>query len=171
MHELMALLQEDGTEYLEFAEDEATLFFRTGTRLLTARKLTGQFPNYEAVLPRENNKVIIMRCDDITSAILRVSQFADERSGAIRLKLDNNELHLLANSNEMGEAEDVIETAYQSDPLTIGFNSQYLLDFLKAASTPEVQLELKDAQSAGLLRPHENGDEFKYRYVVMPMRI
>ena len=149
MHELMALLQQDGTEFVEFAEDESTLFFRAGNRLLTARKLTGQFPNYEAVLPRENNKVVIMRCDDITSAIQRVAQFADERSGAIRLKLDNNELHLLANSNEMGEAEDVIETTYQSDPLTIGFNSQYLLDFLKAASSGEVRLELKTLNPQG----------------------
>jgi DNA polymerase-3 subunit beta len=173
MHELMTLLQQGEPEYLEFAEDEASLFFRVGDRLLTARKLTGQFPNYEAVLPRENNKFVVMQCEDITSAIQRVSQFADERSGAIRLKLDNNEVRLLANSNEAGEAEDVIETSYQSDPLTIGFNSQYLLDFLKAVSAGEVRLELKDAQSAGQLRPNGNGDseEFRYRYVVMPMRI
>jgi DNA polymerase-3 subunit beta len=171
MHELMALLQQEEAESVEFAEDEATLFFRIANRLLTARKLTGQFPNYEAVLPRENNKVVTVRCDDIASAIQRVAQFADERSGAIRLKLDKNEVRLLANSNEMGEAEDIIETTYQADPLTIGFNSQYLLDFLKATSTGEVRLELKDAQSAGQLRPAENGDEYKYRYVIMPMRI
>jgi DNA polymerase-3 subunit beta len=171
MHELMALLQQEDAESVEFAEDEATLFFRIGNRLLTARKLTGQFPNYEAVLPRENNKIVTVRCDDIASAIQRVAQFADERSGAIRLKLDKNEVRLLANSNEMGEAEDIIETTYQADPLTIGFNSQYLLDFLKATSTGEVRLELKDAQSAGQLRPAENGDEYKYRYVIMPMRI
>jgi DNA polymerase-3 subunit beta len=170
MHELLTLLQAD-TEYLEFAEDDSTLFFRLGNRLLTARKLTGQFPNYEAVLPRENNKTVTVRCDDVASAIQRVAQFADERSGAIRLKLDKNEMRLLANSNEMGEAEDVIETTYQADPLVIGFNSQYLLDFLKAATSGEVRFEFKDAQSAGQMRPAENGDEFKYRYVVMPMRI
>jgi DNA polymerase III subunit beta len=170
MHELMGLLQADTPE-LEFAEDEATLFFRVGNRLLTARKLTGQFPNYEAVLPRENNKSITVRSDDISSAIQRVAQFADERSGAIRLKLDNNEMRLLANSNEMGEAEDVIEIAYQSDPIIIGFNSQYLLDFLKASSTSEIRFEFKDSQSAGQMRPAENGDDYRYRYVVMPMRI
>jgi DNA polymerase-3 subunit beta len=171
MHELVALLQPGEAEFLEFAEDESTLFFRAGARVLTARKLTGQFPNYEAVLPKENNKVVVLRCDDMTGAIQRVAQFADERSGAIRLKLDKNEVHLLANSNEMGEAEDVIETIYQEDPLTIGFNSQYLLDFLKATTAGEIRLELKDSQSAGQLCPAENGDEYKYRYVVMPMRI
>jgi DNA polymerase-3 subunit beta len=170
MHELMGLLQAD-IETVELAEDESTLFFRVGGRLLTARKLTGQFPNFEAVLPRENTRIVNLRCDDMANAIQRVAQFADERSGAIRLKLENNELRLTANSNEMGEAEDIIEIAYEAEAMTIGFNSQYLLDFLKAASTSEVRLELKDAQSAGQLRPAENGDEFKYRYVIMPMRI
>jgi DNA polymerase-3 subunit beta len=174
MHELLSLLQDGGEgATLDFAEDESTLFFRIGDRLLTARKLTGQFPNYEAVLPREVPKSVTVRCEDVSAAIQRVAQFADERSGAIRLKLEKNEMRLLANSNEMGEAEDVIETPYEADPLTIGFNSQYLLDFLKAASSGEVRFEFKDAQSAGQLRPAEgaNGDQFKYRYVVMPMRI
>ena len=174
MHELMSLLQGQGEgDVVEFAEDESTLFFRIGNRLLTARKLTGQFPNYEAVLPREVPKSVTVRCEDVSAAIQRVAQFADERSGAIRLKLDKNEMRLLANSNEMGEAEDIIEIVYSSDPLTIGFNSQYLLDFLKATSGGEVRFEFKDAQSAGQLRPAEgaNGDQYKYRYVIMPMRI
>lgn len=170
MHELMSLLQDDQEE-MDFAEDESTLFFRMGNRILTARKLTGQFPNFEAVLPHDNTKGVTVSCDVVASAIQRVAQFADERSGAIRLKLEKDELHLLANSNEMGEAEDVIETSYQAEPITIGFNSQYLLDFLKATSGGEVRLEFKDAQSAGQMRPVENGDEYKYRYVVMPMRI
>jgi len=171
MHELAGLLQPGEAESLEFAEDESTLFFQAGNRLLTARKLTGQFPNYEAVLPTQNTKVVVLRCDDMSGAIQRVAQFADERSGAIRLKLDKNELHLLANSNEMGEAEDIIETNYQEDPFTIGFNSQYLLDFLRATTAGEIRLELKDSQSAGQLCPAGNGDGYRYRYVVMPMRI
>ncbi|HEY3618517.1 MAG TPA: DNA polymerase III subunit beta, partial [Candidatus Sulfotelmatobacter sp.] len=68
------------------------------------------------------------------------------------------------------ESEDSIEAPYNGDPLTIGFNAQYLVDFLKAAGTAEVRLELKDPQSAGQLRPAE-GDDYKYRYIVMPMRI
>jgi DNA polymerase III subunit beta len=173
MHELLGLLQNTEAEAIEFAEDESTLFFRIGNRLLTSRKLTGQFPNYEAVLPRENNRLIMLNSEDMTSAVQRVAQFADERSHAIRVKVENNEVRLQANSNEMGEAEDVLETSYQGESMTIGFNSDYLIDFLKAAGTAEVRLELKDSQSAGMLRPTENGngDEFKYRYVVMPMRI
>lgn len=172
MSELNTLLQAADVDLVEFAKDESTLFFHAGGRLLTSRQLTGQFPNYEAVLPRDNNKTVSVRCEDIASAIQRVAQFADERSGAIRLRLDKNEIRISSSSSETGESEDSIETTFQGDPLVIGFNSQYLLDFLKAASAGDVRLEFKDPQSAGQLRPAENGDgDFKYRYVVMPMRI
>jgi len=134
MAELSSLLNAGDAEEVEFAKDEATLFFRLGGRLLTSRQLTGQFPNYEAVLPRDNNKAVVVRCEDISAAIQRVAQFADERSGAIKMKLDKDEIRISSSSTETGESEDTIETTFQGDPITIGFNSAYLLDFLKAAS-------------------------------------
>jgi DNA polymerase III subunit beta len=171
MAELNSLLQADGLEIVDFAKDESTLFFRAGGRLLTSRQLTGQFPNYEAVLPRDNTKSVTVRCEDIASAIQRVAQFADERSGAIRLKLDKDEIKISSSSTETGESEDSIETVYKADPLVIGFNSAYLLDFLKASSSGEVRFEFKDPQSAGQMRPEDGAGDYKYRYIVMPMRI
>ena len=106
----------------------------------------------------------------MNAAILRVAQFADERSRAVRLKLEKSELKISASSTESGESEDSVEVPYTGDPLTVGFNAAYLVDFLKAAGSSEVRLELKDPQSAGQLRPAE-GDDYKYRYIVMPMRI
>jgi DNA polymerase-3 subunit beta len=170
MDELRSLVDSTDVETIEFAKDESTLFFRIGPRLLTSRQLTGQFPNYEAVLPKDNSKSILLHGDDLGFAIARVAQFADERSRAVRLKLENGELKLSASSTETGESEDSIETDYKGDPLTIGFNAQYISDFLKAAGAGDVRLELKDAQSAGQLRPAE-GEDYKYRYIVMPMRI
>ncbi len=171
MDELRSLVDAaDDVETIEFAKDESTLFFRIGPRLLTSRQLTGQFPNYEAVLPKDNSKSIALHGEDLAAAISRVAQFADERSRAVRLKLEAGELKLSASSTETGESEDSIETDYHGEPLTIGFNAQYITDFLKAAGAGDVRLELKDAQSAGQLRPAE-GEEYKYRYIVMPMRI
>src|SRR5207302_11384698 len=97
-------------------------------------------------------------------------QFAEERRGAIRIKPEKGELKHSAASTACGESEDTIETNYNGDPLTVGFNAQYGLDFLKAVGAGEVKLELKDAQSAGQLRP-ANSEDYKYRYIVMPMRI
>jgi DNA polymerase-3 subunit beta len=171
MDELRSLVDAaDDVETIEFAKDESTLFFRIGPRLLTSRQLTGQFPNYEAVLPKDTSKSIALHGEDLGAAISRVAQFADERSRAVRLKLEKGELKLSASSTETGESEDSIETDYNGEPLTIGFNAQYITDFLKAAGAGDVRLELKDAQSAGQLRPAE-GEDYKYRYIVMPMRI
>ena len=170
MNELRILLDATDSDHVEFAKDDSTLFFRIGQRLLTSRQLTGQFPNYEAVLPKDNNKSITVKAADFSAAIQRVAQFADERSGAIRMKLEKNELKISSSSTETGESEDSLETTYDGDLVTMGFNSAYLLDFLKAAGADQVRLEFKDSQSAGQLRPEESED-YKYRYIVMPMRI
>jgi DNA polymerase III subunit beta len=171
MDELRTLVDAaEDVETIDFAKDESTLFFRIGPRLLTSRQLTGQFPNYEAVLPKDNNKSIALHGEDLAAAIARVAQFADERSRAVRLKLEKGELKLSASSTETGESEDSIETDYNGESLTVGFNAQYIIDFLKAVGSGDVRLELKDAQSAGQLRPAE-GEDYKYRYIVMPMRI
>ncbi len=170
--ELSGLLSSTDAETLDFADDDQTLFFRVGGRVLTSRKLTGQFPNYEAVLPRDNNKFVIVRSEDLMSSIQRVAQFADERSGAIKIRLEGNELKLSSSSTDAGESEDTIETPYNYDPLVVGFNSSYLIDFLKAiGNSGEVRLEFKDAQSAGQMRPEDGNEDVRYRYILMPMRI
>jgi DNA polymerase-3 subunit beta len=170
--ELSGLLSNTDSDTLEFADDDQTLFFKIGGRVLTSRKLTGQFPNYEAVLPRDNTKFVIVRSEDLMGCIQRVAQFADERSGAIKIRLEQNELKLSSSSTDAGESEDTIETPYNYDPLVVGFNSQYLIDFLKAiGNTGEVRLEFKDAQSAGQMRPEDANEDVKYRYILMPMRI
>src|SRR5512146_264916 len=131
MAELSTLLNSTDAQTVDFARDESTLFFRVGGRLLTSRQLTGQFPNYEAVLPRDNNKAVSVHCDELSAAIQRVAQFADERSNAIRMRVEKNELKVSSSNTETGESEDSLETAYAGDPMVIGFNSQYLLEFLK----------------------------------------
>jgi DNA polymerase III subunit beta len=173
MDELKSLLDShvgSDIETIDFAKDESTLFFRVGPRLLTSRQLTGQFPNYEAVLPKDITKSIALHGEELGAAIARVAQFADERSRAVRLKLEKGELKISASSTETGESEDSLEVVYEGDPVAIGFNAQYLMDFIKATGSCDVKLELKDAQSAGQLRPAESED-YKYRYIVMPMRI
>ncbi|MFC5864402.1 DNA polymerase III subunit beta [Acidicapsa dinghuensis] len=170
--ELQSLLSNTDVETIEFADDDLWLFFRIGHRTLSSRKLTGQFPNYEAVMPRDNSRFVVVRTAELGAAIGRVAQFADERSHAVRLKLEQNELKVSAQSNEAGESEDSIETPYTFDPIVVGFNSDYVLDFLKALGNEgEVRLEFKDSQSAGQMRPEDPDAEYKYRYVLMPMRI
>ena len=170
--ELQSLLGTTDATHVEFADDDLRLFFKVGHRTLSSLKLTGQFPNYEAVMPRDNTKFVVVRSADLAAAVDRVSRFADERSHAVRIKLEQNELKISAQSSETGESEDVLETPYTFDPITVGFNSDYVLEFLKAlGNAGEVRLEFKDSQSAGQMRPEDPDAEYKYRYVLMPMRI
>jgi DNA polymerase-3 subunit beta len=170
--ELQSLLNSSDATHVEFADDDLRLFFKVGHRTLSSLKLTGQFPNYEAVMPRDNSKFVVVRSADLAAAVDRVSQFADERSHAVRIRLEQNELKISAQSSETGESEDVLETPYTFDPITVGFNSDYVLEFLKAlGNAGEVRLEFKDSQSAGQMRPEDPDAEYKYRYVLMPMRI
>lgn len=172
LEELRGLLGSTEAEKVEFADDDHTLFFKVGHRTLSSRKLSGQFPNFEAVMPRDNTKFAVVRSSELSAAIQRVAQFADERSGAIRLRLEGNELKISSQSTESGESEDVIDTPYMSDPIMVGFNSGYILDFLKALGNEgEVRLEFKDSQSAGQMRPEDPDAEYRSKYVLMPMRI
>jgi len=172
LSELQMLLGDAGDANVEFADDDHTLFFRLGHRTLSSRKLNGQFPNYEAVMPRDNTRFAVVRSSELAASIQRVAQFADERSGAVRLRLEGNELKISSSSTESGESEDTIDTPYAGDPIAVGFNSNYILEFLKALGNEgEVRLEFKDAQSAGQMRPEDPDAEYRSRYVLMPMRI
>jgi DNA polymerase-3 subunit beta len=169
--ELQRLTAEAGDEgSIDFARDDSYLFFQVGSRRLVSRILTGQFPNYPAVMPRDNNKFVVLDRNELNDAIRRVSQLADQRSRAVKLSVSTEGVELSAQSPEYGEATETIEKPYKGDPITIGFNAQYLLDFLAAIPDGPVRFELKDEQSAGQIRPEGDGP-FQYRYVIMPMRI
>lgn len=171
MTEIQRLASESGEDAaVEFAQDESHLFFRFGQRLLTSRKLTGQFPNYEAVLPRDSSKTLVLERGELQDALRRVSQLADLRTHAIRFVLAKEGVEISASSPEYGEAKEALDKEYAGEPITIGFNAQYLLDFLAAAPDGPISFEMKDDQSASQLRPLAD-ESSRYRYVVMPMRI
>jgi DNA polymerase III subunit beta len=171
MDELEKLSSAAGSDaQFEFAKDESNLFFQAGHRMLISRILTGQFPNYPAVLPRDNNKTVVLERAELADAVRRVSQLADQRSHAVKLAVSNEGVEISASSPEYGEAKETIEKEYKGDPIAIGFNSSYMLDFLAAAADGPISIELKDEQSAGQMRPLAD-EAYRYRYIIMPMRI
>lgn len=156
---------------LRFCGDDNHLFFEFGPRLLITRKLTGNFPDYERVLPQDNSNIASLAKDEVKSAIERVAQFADERSRAIRVQFTSGELKVFSSALETGESEESVPCDYAGPDMEIGFNAQYLLDFLRAVPQQRVSFGLKDQKSAGELQPLGDDVQEKYRYVVMPMRI
>lgn len=173
MNELLKLASEtpDKEAGVEFAADENHLFFRLGSRLLISRKLTGNFPDFERVLPKAHAHIVEISREELRAAIERVAQFSDERSRAIKVRFAENEAVVHSSISDSGESEENLPVQYEGPTVEIGFNAQYLLDFLRAVAEPAVAFHFKDAQSAGELRPAGEGVNYNYRYVVMPMRI
>lgn len=165
--ELARLLE--GEEAVTFEQVDNHLIFGVGGRVLASKMIEGQFPAYDKVLAVSGDKVVRLQREALMAAIRRVSLLSSERSRAIRVGLASGQLELLASSPDLGEARETLPTEYSGGSVEIGFNAQYLLDFLGVAGSEHIELQLKDAESQGLLRPADGGD-VEHRYVVMPMR-
>lgn len=161
----------NGDARMQFSGDDNHLFFRMGDRMLLSRKLTGNFPDFDRVLPKDHPNAIVLNRDELRASIERVSQFSDERSRAIRVQVLPGEVKIHSSLSETGESEESIPTEYTGTQVEIGFNAQYLLDFLRAVPETQVAFHFRDPQSAGELRPEGGDGNYNYRYVVMPMRI
>jgi DNA polymerase-3 subunit beta len=123
------------------------------------------------VLPREHSHMVSISRDELRSGIERVSQFSDERSKAVRLQVAPGEIKVHSSLSDTGESEENFPVEYDGPTVEIGFNAQYMLDFLRAIGEEQAEFHFKDAQSAGEMRPGGEDVKFNYRYVVMPMRI
>lgn len=168
INELSRLVEDGGDA--AFAQVENHLVFRVGHRTLACKTIEGQFPAYEKVIDAGGDKKVALEREAFSMALRRVSLLSSERSRAVRVALGDGKVALLASSPDLGEAREEIEAAYDGEALEIGFNAQYLLDFLGAANAEKVLLQLSDQESSGLLRP-EGEAETDYRYIVMPMRL
>lgn len=172
MGEILKLANDAGEDgRFRFSGDDNHLFFQLGDRLLLSRKLTGNFPDYERVLPKDHPNSITLQRDEFRSAIERVAQFSDERSRSIRVQFCPGEVKVHSSISETGESEESVPVEYDGPSVEIGFNAQYLMDFLRVIAEPQVAFRFKDPNSAGELRPVSEDAAAVYRYVVMPMRI
>lgn len=166
----LAKLSSETEETVEFGKDENHLFFRFGKRLLVSRTLSGQFPNYEMVLPKENRHQFAIESQRIAAAVRRVALMADERSHAIKFEVGEGQLNITAQASDVGEAGETLPIEYAGDTLSSGFNAQYVNDFFGVISEGEVRFEFKDGNSQVQLRSLADSD-YDFRYVIMPMRI
>ncbi|HEY6064648.1 MAG TPA: DNA polymerase III subunit beta [Thermoanaerobaculia bacterium] len=166
------ILKMDGGGDLVIRHSENHLLFSVGNRQLIARLLDVNFPDYEKILSKGNDKVAIVPRVACQAAIRRVALFSSERARGVKLSFEKNLLTLASASQELGEGTETLDISYDAEPLSIGLNAQYLLDFLDEAETENVRLELKDENTQCLCQP-EGGIEgaSRYVYVVMPMRL
>jgi len=169
--ELGRLLAESGDGGdIQYERGENHLFFQVGDRLLISRMIDGQFPAFERVIPKNNDKHVEFDRDRLTSAVKRVALLSNERSRAVKFQIDKGKVEIASSSPEFGEAKEVLMVDYSGPAVTICFNAQYVLDFLGVADTDGVTLDFKDEMSQAVMKPL-NAEGYDYTYVIMPMRV
>ncbi len=167
--ELGRLLAEGEGDIL-YERGENHLFFTLGERLLISRMIDGQFPAFERVIPKNNDKRVEFDRDRLTAAVKRVALLSNERSRAVKVQIDKGKVEIASSSPEFGEAKEILMVDYSAAPVTICFNAQYVLDFLGVVETDTVSLDFKDEMSQAVLKP-VGAEGYDYTYVIMPMRI
>jgi DNA polymerase III subunit beta len=167
--ELGRLLGE-GDGDIGYERGENHLFFQVGDRMLISRMIDGQFPAYERVIPKGNDKHIEFERDKLTNAVKRVALLSNERSRAVKIQIDKGKVDVTSSSPDLGEAKETLPVDYDGASMQICFNAQYVLDFLAAVSTDVVSLELKDEVSQAVMKP-VGAEGYDYTYVIMPMRV
>jgi DNA polymerase-3 subunit beta len=165
--EIKKLLDEN-EERPEIGVSKNQLIFQRGSLLLLARLMEGTYPNYQQVIPKENEKRAVVKRVELESALRRVAILSREKTSAIKLALEPGAITLSSSNPDMGEAKETIEAQFGQEGLTTGFNARYFLDILAAMDSEEVVLEFKDALSPCLVRQPGDPD---YLCVVMPMRV
>jgi DNA polymerase-3 subunit beta len=171
---LSEILKMDGGSdaRVEIRHSENHLLFTVGSRQLVARLLDVNFPDYEKILSKNNDRVAKVPTAATQAAIRRVALFSSERSRGVKLTFEKDSLTVASASQELGEGTETLDVSFDGEPLSIGLNAQYVLDFFEEAETETVRLELKDENTQCLCQP-EGGIEgaSRYLYVVMPMRL
>jgi DNA polymerase-3 subunit beta len=154
---------------IEVANASGNAFFRREGIQLSVKLADEQFPPYSKVIPQSHTRRVVASRAKLVEGLRRISLVANDKSGGVRLQLEEGSLRITSENPDVGEGSEELEVDYAGDPLTIGFNAKYLLEVLSALQEDEVALELSGELDPGVVRPVEDGDAFTG--VIMPMRI
>ena len=161
-------LVEDPEASVTVELSETKIRFTIGAVVLTSKLIDGTFPDYQRVIPTNNDKVLTIDRESFARAVDRVSTISSERGRAVKLSIVEGQITLTVNNPDSGSATEELPADYSSDPLEIGFNAKYLLDVAAQLSGGDAQFLLADAGSPTLIR---DTAEERTLYVLMPMRV
>jgi DNA polymerase-3 subunit beta len=156
---------------VEMAKSDNHLGFRSSTTQVFTRLIEGPYPNYEQVIPRENDKIATADKAALSAALRRMSIVASDQTHRIRVAFASGSCKLSVQTPDLGEAQEELAVAYDGDPLEIGFNALYMLEVLKYMPTDEVRLTFKAPERAATCEPVGWDDPASYLTLVMPLRL
>ncbi|MGH7562741.1 MAG: DNA polymerase III subunit beta [Gemmatimonadales bacterium] len=160
-----------GDDEIEIGKSDNHLGFRSTTTQIYTRLIEGPYPNYEQVIPRENDKSLTADRGTLAAALRRMSIVASDQTHRIRMSFGNGACKLSVQTPDLGEAQEEITVSYEGDALEIGFNAAYLLEILKFMPTDEVRMTFKAPERAATCEPVGWDDPASYLTLVMPLRL
>lgn len=160
-----------GEEEIEIGKSDNHLGFRSTTTQVYTRLIEGPYPNYEQVIPRENDKSLTADKAALAAALRRMSIVASDQTHRIRMAFTNGACKMSVQTPDLGEAQEELAVAYEGDPLEIGFNAAYMLEILKYMPTDEVRMTFKAPERAATCEPVGWDDPASFMTLVMPLRL
>jgi DNA polymerase III subunit beta len=161
----------ESNEKMEVYFDPTHAFLKLGKSLVIIRLIDGEFPEYDQVIPKDNDKRLMMGKEQAYSTLRRVSTMVSERIEGIKLAFKKDGMEISSYNQDFGDAKEELEVSYEGAPFEIGFNARYLIDALNVIDQEEIMMEVKDEGSPGLLRPSVSQESFNQICIIMPMRI
>jgi DNA polymerase III subunit beta len=166
LQELARIAQGDDTGAIQVGVQENQVVFGIDDVWLTGRRIDGQFPNYKQLLPETFEAEVTMPREEFLDVVRRTSVLA-QRKSPLRLRFEEGELTVSAQTQDVGEAHESLPIAYSGEPIEIGFNAEFLRDGLESVSDESVRLKLISPLRPGLI--HGESDDFLY--LIMPIRL
>jgi DNA polymerase-3 subunit beta len=160
--------EEEQEDLVHVSLSENNFVAKKDGMIVLTRLIEGEFPDYESVIPKENDIKISLPRDRFTACLKRISTMASEKGEGLLFQLQKGVMAVSSSSQDFGDAKEEIDVDYSGEDLSIGFNGRYLLDALAVMETEEILFELKDNATAGILRPV--GEEW-HLCLVMPMKL
>jgi DNA polymerase-3 subunit beta len=161
----------DGGEEMKVYFDQTHGFFKMGKSLMVIRLIDGEFPEYEQVIPKGNDKRVLIEKGKMYASLRRVSTMASERVEGIKFSVKKNFVELSSYHQDFGDAKEEVEVSYEGPSLEIGFNARYLMEALSVMDMEGVVMELKDEGSPGIIKPQSVTEPSNQLCIIMPMRI
>lgn len=146
--------------------------FKSGNTIVITRLINEQYPNYESVIPKDNEKTLVINKEQMLATVKRVAIFSSSTTRQIRLQMNPDKLTIRAEDIDMSsEAKETIACEYDEDEMEIGFNAKYLADVLGNVDGDEVYFEFSTPNRAGIVKPSEEDDNEQMLMLVMPVML
>lgn len=163
--------EKDGEGEMGVFVNNTHAFFKMGKSLMVIRLIEGEFPEYEQVIPKNNDKKLKVGKEILYGSLKRVSTMASERAEGVKLSLKKNVMELSSYHQDFGDAKEEVDLQYEGPSVDIGFNARYLIEAIQSFDTEEILLEFKDEGNPGMIRPQPSQPSSHQICIIMPMRI